>query len=51
MLKDWPIIVLLGALMPISSAIQSTGLTLLISDFVTRISSGFPWLIYHLLCS
>ncbi len=43
---DWPIIVLLGALMPISSAIQSTGLTLLISDFVTRISSSFPpWLI------
>ncbi len=43
---DWPIIVLLGAMIPVSNALQSTGSTQLIAEFIINITSGFPiWFI------
>ena len=37
---EWPIIVLLGAMIPIGSALQSTGGTALIADGIVSLSSG-----------
>ena len=37
---EWPIIVLLGSMIPIGSALQSTGGTALIADGIVTISSG-----------
>jgi len=43
---DWPIIVLLGAMIPISNALQTTETTGLIADFMLNITQGFPvWFI------
>jgi di/tricarboxylate transporter len=47
---DWPIIILLGAMIPISSALQSTGTTTLIADQVTVMAQGLPtWFIIALI--
>jgi len=43
---DWPIIVLLGAMIPIGGALESTKLTQLISNQIVSLSSGLsPWVI------
>ena len=39
---DWPIIVLLGAMIPLSDALQSTGSTLLIAEFMVSLTAGLP---------
>lgn len=39
---DWPIIVLLGAMIPVSNALQSTGVTQLIADGMIGLISGLP---------
>ena len=39
---DWPIIVLLGAMIPLSNALQNTGTTTLIADQVTSMTQGLP---------
>ncbi len=38
---EWPVIVLLGCMIPIGSALQSTGATALIADGIVSLSSGF----------
>ncbi|MBL4745166.1 MAG: SLC13 family permease [Flavobacteriaceae bacterium] len=43
---DWPIIVLLGAMIPVSNALQSTGTTGLIAHGMLSLTQGFPvWFI------
>ena len=39
---DWPIIVLLGAMIPVSGALQDTGLTDKIADFVNNHKGSLP---------
>ncbi len=39
---DWPIIVLLGSMIPLSNALQSTGTTTLIANQVVTITKGLP---------
>jgi len=39
---DWPIIVLLGAMIPLSNALQNTGTTTLIADQVVSMTQGLP---------
>ena len=39
---DWPIIILLGCMIPVSNALESTGSSQLIADFVINITSGLP---------
>ena len=39
---DWPIIVLLGAMIPVSDALQTTGSTQLIAEFIVSITESFP---------
>jgi len=39
---DWPIIVLLGAMIPVSNALQTTGTTQLIADFMVIITASLP---------
>ena len=39
---DWPIIVLLGAMIPLSNALESTGTTTLIADQVVSLTNGLP---------
>ena len=39
---DWPIIILLGAMIPISNALQTTGSTKLIADTIVNITATFP---------
>ena len=47
---DWPIIVLLGAMIPLSEALQNTGTTTLIADQVVYLTLGFPpWFILSLI--
>lgn len=47
---DWPIIVLLGAMIPISDALQNTGTTSLIAEQVSILTQGFPtWTIVALI--
>ena len=38
---EWPVIVLLGSMIPIGSALQATGGTALIADGIVDLSSGF----------
>ena len=40
---DWPIIVLLGAMIPLSNALQNTGTTTLIADQVASMTQGLPY--------
>jgi di/tricarboxylate transporter len=43
---DWPVIVLLGAMMPIGEAFQTTGATTLVADLVTALGTDLPaWVI------
>lgn len=47
---DWPIIVLLGAMIPVSNALQTTGSTGLIADFMLSLTSNLPsWSILALI--
>ena len=47
---DWPIIVLLGSMIPISEALQNTNTTTLIADQVVFLTDGFPpWFILALI--
>ncbi|SVE04680.1 uncharacterized protein METZ01_LOCUS457534, partial [marine metagenome] len=39
---DWPIIVLLGAMIPVSDALQTTGSTQLIAEFMVSTTENFP---------
>ena len=39
---DWPVIVLLGAMIPLSDALQNTGTTGLIANQVTNLIEGLP---------
>jgi di/tricarboxylate transporter len=39
---EWPVIVLLGFLIPVGEALQSTGATELISGFIQVVASGLP---------
>ena len=39
---DWPIIVLLGAMIPISNALQTTGSSQLLATFLVSITQGLP---------
>ena len=39
---DWPIIVLLGAMLPVSNALQTTGSTQLIAEFMVSMTVGLP---------
>ncbi|MBT8080343.1 MAG: SLC13 family permease [Gammaproteobacteria bacterium] len=39
---EWPVIVLLGCMIPIGAALQATGSTSLIVDGIVGVSSGFP---------
>jgi di/tricarboxylate transporter len=47
---DWPIIVLLGAMIPISEALQNTETTTLIANQVVYLTDGFPaWFVLALI--
>ena len=47
---DWPIIILLASMIPISDALQNTGTTSLISNCLVNLTSGLPpWVIISLL--
>ena len=47
---DWPIIVLLASMIPLSEALQNTGTTTLIADQVVYLTKGFPiWFILSLI--
>jgi len=39
---DWPVIVLLGAMIPLGGALQTTGATDLIADAITAAAEGIP---------
>ncbi len=39
---DWPIIVLLGAMIPVSNALQTTGSTQLIAELMVHMTQSFP---------
>jgi len=47
---DWPVIVLLGAMIPIGGALESSGATMLIAGGLVKLSAGLPvWAILGLL--
>jgi di/tricarboxylate transporter len=47
---EWPIIVLLGSLIPIGNALQETGGTALIADGIVTLTSGAaPWVVLTVL--
>ena len=47
---DWPIIVLLGAMIPVSNALETTGASQLLATFLVNITQGFPvWLILSII--
>ena len=47
---DWPIIILLASMIPLSDALQNTGMTTLISNILVNLTSGMPyWIIIALL--
>jgi len=47
---DWPVIVLLGAMIPVSNALQTTETTGLIANFMLNTTEGFPvWFILGLI--
>lgn len=39
---DWPVIVLLGAMIPVGGALESTGTTTLMAEALLKIGSGLP---------
>ncbi|MGB0630792.1 MAG: SLC13 family permease [Alphaproteobacteria bacterium] len=39
---EWPVIILLGAFLPVGAALQSTGATTLISDGIFQLAGGMP---------
>jgi di/tricarboxylate transporter len=39
---DWPIIMLLGAMIPVGGALESTGATDLIANWIVNTAEGFP---------
>lgn len=39
---EWPVIVLLGAFLPVGAALNSTGATTLIADGITALAGGLP---------
>mgnify|MGYP002700328470 CR=1 FL=1 len=39
---DWPIIILLGAMIPVGSALESTGATQLVASSIVYLTSGLP---------
>ena len=39
---DWPIIILLGAMIPVSAALQTTGSTQLIAEFMVNMTGSLP---------
>ena len=39
---DWPVVVLLGALIPVGGALETTGTSTLIAGWVLTLTSGFP---------
>ena len=39
---EWPVIVLLGAFLPVGAALNSTGATALIADGITALAGGLP---------
>ena len=39
---DWPIIILLGAMIPVSNALQTTGSSQLLATFLVSITHGLP---------
>jgi len=47
---DWPIIVLLGAMIPVSNALQTTGSSQLLATFLVSITQGLPaWFILSII--
>jgi di/tricarboxylate transporter len=47
---EWPIIVLLGSLIPIGNALQETGGTALIADGIVTATNGYePWVVLTVL--
>ena len=47
---DWPIIVLLGAMIPVSNALQTTGSSQLLATFLISITQGLPvWFILSII--
>ena len=47
---DWPIIILLGAMIPVSNALQTTGSSQLLATFLVSITQGFPaWFILSII--
>ncbi len=47
---DWPVIVLLGGMIPLSEALQNTGMTNLIAEQVVNLTAGLPpWTIIALI--
>ncbi len=47
---DWPIIILLGAMIPVSNALQTTGSSQLLATFLVTITQGFPtWAILSII--
>jgi di/tricarboxylate transporter len=46
---DWPVIVLLGAMIPVGRALETTGATVVVADNIVSMTSGLePWLILTL---
>lgn len=39
---DWPVIVLLAAMIPVGRALETTGTTGLVSDLILRLGEGYP---------
>ncbi|WND03860.1 SLC13 family permease [Temperatibacter marinus] len=46
---DWPVLVLVGAMIPIGGALETTGSTTLITDFILSVSEGYSPVIVLLL--
>lgn len=47
---DWPIIVLLGAMIPVGQALQNTGATDLIAQSIVAVTSGLPiWVVISMI--
>ena len=47
---DWPIIVLLGAMIPVSNALQTTGSSELLATFLVGVTEGLPvWFILSII--
>ncbi len=48
---DWPIIIMLGAMIPIGTALQTTGLTEIVSNFISNYASDLNlfWILFIIL--